>query len=346
MDPRAKVHFIGGGPGAPELLTLRAAEVIVDVVIWGRNLLMEEVVIRHASGRRGLPPAPRWSGRVRGRSRSRLGALSAVIAAATALAACGGDDLKESGGRLAPEDTKLSRLDISVTEPTAGRFRYLAPRSVRGGLVEIRLTNLGKNPRKAQLWRVGEGHSVREALRRRRPLPRWLTWAGGVGLTRPNQTGTAIQQLPAGNYYIAGAGSERGDVAPLRVTQGRDGGLPKADTRVTAVDYGYEFSGLKAGPTALEFVNTGKEPHHAFFAPMQPEVSLDEVKEFFAGKSVGPPPVDPEATKETVVLEGGGRQVTRLDLESGRYAVLCFVSDRAGGPPHTEKGMVAEVKVP
>ncbi len=58
--PEAMVHFVGGGPGAPDLLTLRAAEVIgeADVVIWGRNLLMEEVVSRHARPGAEIVPWP------------------------------------------------------------------------------------------------------------------------------------------------------------------------------------------------------------------------------------------------------------------------------------------------
>lgn len=39
-------------------------------------------------------------------------------------------------------------------------------------------------------------------------------------------------------------------------------------------------------------------------------------------------------------------QITELDLaRKGKYALLCFVSDRKGGPPHVAKGMVAEVTV-
>jgi precorrin-4/cobalt-precorrin-4 C11-methyltransferase len=55
-----KVWFLGGGPGAPELLTLRAAETIAaaDVVIWGRNLLMEEAVTRHSRSDAELMPWP------------------------------------------------------------------------------------------------------------------------------------------------------------------------------------------------------------------------------------------------------------------------------------------------
>ena len=66
---------------------------------------------------------------------------------------------------------------------------------------------------------------------------------------------------------------------------------------------------------------------------------------FTAQSSVGPPPVDTEATRETVVIEGGDRQVTQLDLDPGRYALICFVRGRAGGPRHIELGMINELTV-
>jgi hypothetical protein len=45
------------------------------------------------------------------------------------------------------------------------------------------------------------------------------------------------------------------------------------------------------------------------------------------------------------VIEGGEGQLVTLDLEPGRYALYCFISDRQGGPPHALKGMVDEVEV-
>ena len=49
MTPRAKVWFVGAGPGAADLLTLRAAAVIgdADVVVWASSLVHPDV-IRHA----------------------------------------------------------------------------------------------------------------------------------------------------------------------------------------------------------------------------------------------------------------------------------------------------------
>jgi hypothetical protein len=47
------------------------------------------------------------------------------------------------------------------------------------------------------------------------------------------------------------------------------------------------------------------------------------------------------------VLDKGGKQVDTLELTSGSYALLCFITDRAGSPPHVIKAkMIQEVKVP
>ena len=73
---------------------------------------------------------------------------------------------------------------------------------------------------------------------------------------------------------------------------------------------------------------------------------LRDVRAFFdRPTTTGTPPVDGEGTRETAVLEGGDRQVTRLNLAAGRYALICFVRNRRGGPPHIELGMINEVTV-
>jgi len=57
---RAKVWFLGGGPGASDLLTVRAARVLgdADLVIWGQSLLSEETVREHAPAEAELVPWP------------------------------------------------------------------------------------------------------------------------------------------------------------------------------------------------------------------------------------------------------------------------------------------------
>ena len=37
--------------------------------------------------------------------------------------------------------------------------------------------------------------------------------------------------------------------------------------------------------------------------------------------------------------------MVNLDLKKGKYALVCFIPDRQGGPPHVAKGMVSEATV-
>ena len=48
--PGGRVVFVGAGPGAADLITLRGARAIAaaDIVLWARSLVMEELVLEHA----------------------------------------------------------------------------------------------------------------------------------------------------------------------------------------------------------------------------------------------------------------------------------------------------------
>ena len=63
--------------------------------------------------------------------------------------------------------------------------------------------------------------------------------------------------------------------------------------------------------------------------------TIDQAQEFFATEDFkGPPTVDFDASEITAVLDTGGKEVATVELQSGSYALLCFLTDRAGGPPH------------
>ncbi len=63
------------------------------------------------------------------------------------------------------------------------------------------------------------------------------------------------------------------------------------------------------------------------------------------GEAGGPPPIDFAKGVGTTVIDGGIAQNISLDLKAGKYAVVCFISDRAGGKPHAAKGMLEELTV-
>ena len=72
------------------------------------------------------------------------------------------------------------------------------------------------------------------------------------------------------------------------------------------------------------------------------------MKTFLAstGAPTGPPPVDYEKGAGSSVIEKSeGSLLAEITLVAGRYALVCFISDRAGGAPHFTKGMLTEVVV-
>jgi hypothetical protein len=80
--------------------------------------------------------------------------------------------------------------------------------------------------------------------------------------------------------------------------------------------------------------------------PYKPGATLAEVRKAFRRTGGAEPPLDFSNVAYTARIDGGTKQITELDLaKPGKYALLCFVSDRKGGPPHVAQGMVAEITV-
>ncbi|MDP8910033.1 MAG: hypothetical protein M3N47_13175 [Chloroflexota bacterium] len=282
-------------------------------------------------------------------------ALAVLVAGALALSACGDDG---GGGSPAPR-----KLAVEVVQAGENRFRLSAPRSVEAGLVEITLTSpAGSTSHDAQLVRVEGDHTLDEVVKtlavEGAPIPPWMAPAGGVGQTDAGATGRSVQRVSPGTYHILDTGQPEGDdvksyfetgaVATFKVTgDAAAANLPHATAKITAREYAFSVRGLTAGRNEVEFANAGNEPHHVIAMPYREGATLADVKKAFGqqGPPDGPPPVDFENLTGSAVLERGTRQVTELQLKRGRYALVCFVSDRRGGPPHVAKGMIAEAVV-
>lgn len=280
---------------------------------------------------RGLPPA----------------ALALSIAGALlALPACGG------GG----EASKPTPVTIEITGKGKD-VKVAVPKSVKGGLVQMDVQNSSDAPRDAQIIRTEGEHSPEEFLKvvesMGGPIPDWLQDGGGVGATAPGQTSTAAQNLAEGNYILVAAPEGEGEPATAEFEVeggGTEGELPKASAEIVAREYTFDAEGLKTGKQKVEFRNEGQELHHVVGAPIRPGKSLEDVKKFVSeeggGASSGPPPIDENGGFTTAVIDGGVEQVTDIELKQpGKYALICFIQDRKGGPPHVMKGMIKEVEV-
>jgi hypothetical protein len=270
----------------------------------------------------------------------------------TGAAGCGDDDESSGGSGSAAGESQPETLAIELTG-SGKELRMTAPKTVQAGLTSIRFTNSSREKHSLQLGRVDAGHEPSEVLQagnawasEGKPLPRWAYTEGGVPETDPGGTAQVTQTLAPGRYAAFETESEgRPAVAYFEVTgEAADGQLPRTSARIDMKEYSFEASGLSAGRQRVLVRNTGGEPHFVALAPLKAGKTIADVNEFLK-KEKGTPPIDEAATVGTAVMDGGRSQVVDLELKAGSYALLCFVPDRKGGPPHAFKGMVSEATV-
>ncbi|MEA2901556.1 MAG: hypothetical protein QOH36_1443 [Actinomycetota bacterium] len=280
----------------------------------------------------------------------------AAVMLTSFLAACGSDDddAATSAGSEATE------LNVTVTE-VGDQVRLDLPASIEGGIVNLTLTNSGEGVHSLQFVKVAGDHTTADIIafltndEEGGPVPDWISEGGGIGSVAPGQTGKASFKLSAGKHIVWDDDTDandknngtRGGIAELDVEGTGSGDLPDAVGTVSAKEYEFTVQNLKAGATTIRFENTGKEFHHFIAAPMTEGATLDQVKAFFAaeGEPPGPPPLDFEKGVGAPVLGAGNAMVANLLLKEGNYAMVCFINDRAGGPPHFTLGMLQQVTV-
>ena len=154
--------------------------------------------------------------------------------------------------------------------------------------------------------------------------------------------------MPGTYYAVDSSGGRRPAYVRFEVTgDASDAELPAADATITARDFSFEASGLSAGVNEVTFDNSGREIHHVIALPLAQGRTADDFRRFIAsdGRDGGPPPVDFERGSSSSAFDGGTSGNVQLRLQRGEYVLVCFISNRAGGPPHATFGMVDEVTV-
>jgi hypothetical protein len=264
------------------------------------------------------------------------------IAAAFALTACGDSD----------GDAQALSFALGGDGKAA---KFSGPESAESGEAEITFANETKDEAELQLIRVDGNHTAEdvveglEAATQGKPFPDWFFAGGGVPSIQPGATKTVTQVLEPGTYYTTNVEAgvpDPGSMVAVEVTGDESDEELEADATVKAAEYTFEDEGLEAGQNEIAFQNVGAQPHHLIVAPIKGDATIEEVEKAFASKNAGQPPLEEkEIETATAVVEGGESQLIDLDLKPGRYAFLCFLSDRQGGPPHVAKGMVKEVDI-
>lgn len=278
------------------------------------------------------------------RSYLRMAACLGLAAfATTAFAACG-------------DEEEAQELSYTITQE--GKKTTLSgPSSAETGEAEITLSNEGEKDGELQLIRVEGDHSADEVIKalggaeQGKPFPDWFFAGGGLGVTKPGDETTATQVMRPGTYYAFDLEAGKPDpsaVPAIEVSGDESDDTLEGDATVTAVDedeeYAFETDAFPSGQAEIVFDNQGEQPHHLLIAPIEGDATAEDVQTFFETEK-GKPPISEEGGFDTAVIEGGESQLVNVDLEPGRYAFFCFISDREGGKPHALKGMVDEFEI-
>jgi hypothetical protein len=275
--------------------------------------------------------------------------LAGLLLTATVLPACGGDSASESPSF------------------TASEYKFGGPSTIKGGVIDLTLKNDGKLKHEGVFLRVGDTPRDQvlkdfDAVVEGGPIPAYLGANGGVAGVVSKATGTTKFSIKPGKYLLVctltdadsqegggGPGSEnlpkhyrQGMVKAVTVEGVNTAALSEA-TSITARDYTFDTSGLKAGDNTITFTNKGPaQIHHVvvneFPAGVDEAAASKAMQTFFSlPEGQAPPPGTPEPTDvaEAAPFDPGTGGTFTAKLQAGRtYVLLCFISDRTGGPPH------------
>lgn len=249
------------------------------------------------------------------------------------------------------DDGRPSATRVAVA---AEDYRFDAPATIKGGLVELDFSNRGKEPHFAGLAKVASGASFDDAKAallappspEPPPAPPPFEDFGGVPTTDPGVAEKMTVALPPGTYvfYCLIASPDgtphaaKGMITKLTVTPGPRRPLPKATATVVATDFAFdEMPALEAGTAVVGLRNQGGQTHEINLVELAPGRTVDEVVAWYRRPS-GPPPMRSLAG---VALKPGSEGTTTLRLRTGAtYAFICAIPDTRGDfAPHVAKGM-------
>ena len=277
-----------------------------------------------------------------------IGVTGALLS--LAVAGCGKSEKEKLPDRGVGAQPRSLKINVAGT---AKKPNFTLPDSTRAGLTRIDFSNDAQGMHSLQFVLIDGQHSDADAVKAAgawadggKPLPDWIHPAGGATATRSGTMSSTIQMLPRGHYVLIDTEIEGPTkvAATLEATGDTTGAVSGAPYRITEYDYGFKTVGLTHAATRILIENTGKQPHVLDAAPLKPGKTIADVKSYLKSQK-GPSPVDDKQAVSTPVLDKGQKMQTSLRLNKGRYVLLCFVSDRKGGPPHAFKGMVAVANV-
>jgi plastocyanin len=289
--------------------------------------------------------------------------LATVAALAVVAGACGSSSKSTSsaGSVTAADNTTTTVPKLQSITVTAGDYAYTGiPATLDAGVVNVTFVNKGQVAHEMTVLKVADNSDtapVFTALGKAfdgGPLPATFLAVNGVHDTAPGKTTVTQFNLTPGSYIalcgdtgVVGSSTDgqphfmRGMYKKITVTGTGGAVAPTAAVTLTAHDYSFDVSQLRAGTQTIAFKNAGPTQWHFADINVFPKgttvaQATAALPKLFA--SNGAPPAGVPAPEEVVGSQAaspGNGNTFVATLEKGRtYVVLCFLSDKTGGPPH------------
>lgn len=240
---------------------------------------------------------------------------------------------------------------------TAQDNSFSGPDTVSAGWTQLRLANEGPDFYHIQLVKLEEDKTVDElvtALQADPVRPNWAKLYGGPNPPVPGQSSQAIVNLEPGQYALIDTVPDKegtphvhyGMAKALTVTPAEsEAPEPVADVTMDMFDFNYSLSKpLVAGKQMIRVNNKGEQPHEVFLAKLAPGKSVEDLLASLAPDAPADA-IDWQAMGGISVIEAGAHAYFSVDLEPGRYALVCFAPDHGSGAPHFMMGMMQEIVV-
>lgn len=286
----------------------------------------------------------------------------AVVGGAAALIALGGrfvDVLAQSTPVAGGASMRYPELTATITDDAI----QVSPESVPAGLILLTVINQSQTDTGAGVIQPAAGYTMEDLQNAAATSsaadempPFFYTEAhivGGPGSPPSGGTLQAVIEVAEGGAVVFAEGNQPPTFITVTAAEG-EASPPEASVTIIEVDFA--FGGIAdaapAGQQVWEVRNEGTQPHMLVLTKVPDGTTWDQVYRAVTGEMSATP--EPGALQESdtqyaggVVLQSGGTTVyPMLDLESGSYALLCFVPDpNRGGMPHVMEGMVAMIDV-
>ena len=282
-------------------------------------------------------------------TRYRAAATALLLTATAALAAPGG--AADAAGTH-PSSAKARSLTVTLTSTKKGP--KVSTDTLRPGFTTFKVVHKSGKSAGIEVLRLRKGYSLRHLLRDlpkvtgetavvkavRRVDKNVIFYGGGDVSSKVPTSKFAVDIDRAGKYYVLSIFT--GQVTSFRAKGAHQRrSHPSADGQVNAAKGNvWKVKGTLPHRGWMKTTNNALEPHFVEFDAVLDSATDQDVADWFADPSSGPPPLDFSNSFSTEVVSPGHTVYWKYGSTPGRYVIDCFFPSKMNGVPHAFMGMI------